>query len=322
MVRLVHGRILVQPGIGHDPVDKVVDHRGDVVDAAEAVIQRPTLVGLHRPLQCLRGDARIPYRRAPCAGQSQHNRVLRPLMIESAAELNALLVRKRSIGEVSQHRPLPHRLQERTWHTPATQDSSQQATRPHRGRSFVIGHGESYRHPETPLPRRQYTPRSHPPSPRHASAPAVPGTAGSHQVNLTPWKLKVAISYVCDLLVRMFGGKATPRRRYEINSVRPTRTESQKLAETMRRLPGHYADRIASRALRRITSAAAAGQWERAVDQLITALRFGSAPVTAGERDELHAVLQALDGVQCADVAVAVETGCSSRGLLRRCGWR
>jgi hypothetical protein len=40
MVRLVHGRILVQPGIGHDPVDEVVDHRGDVVDAAEAVIQR------------------------------------------------------------------------------------------------------------------------------------------------------------------------------------------------------------------------------------------------------------------------------------------
>ncbi|MCW2889610.1 MAG: hypothetical protein QOE54_4349 [Streptosporangiaceae bacterium] len=95
-------------------------------------------------------------------------------------------------------------------------------------------------------------------------------------------------------LVRMLGGKAMLHRQYKINSVRPTRTESQKLAEAMRRLPGHYADRLAPRALRRITVAAAAGQWERAVDQLITALRFGSAPVTAGERDELRAVLTAL----------------------------
>ena len=60
----------------------------------------------------------------------------------------------------------------------------------------------------------------------------------------------------------------------------------------MRRLPGHYADRVAPRTLRRITGAAAAGQW--AVDQLITALRFGPAPVTADERDELRAVLKAL----------------------------
>jgi hypothetical protein len=49
MVGFVHGRILVQPGIGHDPVDEVVDHRGDVVHAAETVIQRRSLVGLHRP---------------------------------------------------------------------------------------------------------------------------------------------------------------------------------------------------------------------------------------------------------------------------------
>jgi hypothetical protein len=95
-------------------------------------------------------------------------------------------------------------------------------------------------------------------------------------------------------LVRMLGGKAMRRRRYEISSVRLTRTESRKLAEAMRRLPGHYADRVAPRTLRRITGAAAAGQWERAVDQLIIALRSGPAPLTAGERDELRAVLKAL----------------------------
>ncbi|WP_285705955.1 hypothetical protein [Microtetraspora sp. NBRC 16547] len=50
MVRVVHRRILVQPGLNHDPVDEVVDHRGDVVDATEAVIQRRALVGLHGDL--------------------------------------------------------------------------------------------------------------------------------------------------------------------------------------------------------------------------------------------------------------------------------
>jgi hypothetical protein len=39
-------------------------------------------------------------------------------------------------------------------------------------------------------------------------------------------------------LVRMLGGRAMRRRRYEINRVRLTRAESQKLAEAMRRLPG------------------------------------------------------------------------------------
>ena len=68
-------------------------------------------------------------------------------------------------------------------------------------------------------------------------------------------------------LVRMLGGRAMRRRRYEINRVTPTRTESQKLAEVMRRLPGHYADRLAPRTLRRITGAAATGQWERAVSR-------------------------------------------------------
>jgi hypothetical protein len=95
-------------------------------------------------------------------------------------------------------------------------------------------------------------------------------------------------------LVRMLGGRAMRRRRYEINRVRLTRTESQKLAEAMRRLPGQYADRVAPRTLRRISGAAAAGQWEWAVDRLMIALRFGPVPVTAGEREELRAVLIAL----------------------------
>jgi hypothetical protein len=46
-MRLVHRRVAVQPRAGHDPIDEVVDHRGDVIDANEAVVQRRGLVGLH-----------------------------------------------------------------------------------------------------------------------------------------------------------------------------------------------------------------------------------------------------------------------------------
>jgi hypothetical protein len=46
-MRLVHRRVAVQPWAGYDPIDEVVDHRGDVIDANEAVVQRRGLVGLH-----------------------------------------------------------------------------------------------------------------------------------------------------------------------------------------------------------------------------------------------------------------------------------
>ena len=47
-MRLVHCRVADQPRVGHDPIDEVVDHRGDVMDATEAVVQQRGLVGLHR----------------------------------------------------------------------------------------------------------------------------------------------------------------------------------------------------------------------------------------------------------------------------------
>jgi hypothetical protein len=69
----------------------------------------------------------------------------------------------------------------------------------------------------------------------------------------------------------------------------------RELAQTMRRLPGRYTDRLGSRTLRRVTRAAAAGQFEKAVERLIRSLHARAEPVTADERDELRAVLEAMN---------------------------
>lgn len=96
-------------------------------------------------------------------------------------------------------------------------------------------------------------------------------------------------------VVRLLGGRGTPRRRrYAIRRETPTRQESRELAAAMRRLPARYADRIGLRLQQKVTEAAASGEWERAIDQLIAALRSRSAPVSADERDELQSVLRAL----------------------------
>ena len=59
-MRLVHRRVAVQPRAGQDPIDEVLEHRGDVVAASEAVVQQRELVGLHRTPR-----PRGPTRRSP-----------------------------------------------------------------------------------------------------------------------------------------------------------------------------------------------------------------------------------------------------------------
>ena len=39
MVGFVHGRVRIQAGIGHDTVDKVIDHHSDGVNSAEALLE-------------------------------------------------------------------------------------------------------------------------------------------------------------------------------------------------------------------------------------------------------------------------------------------
>jgi hypothetical protein len=93
-------------------------------------------------------------------------------------------------------------------------------------------------------------------------------------------------------LVRLAGGRVIRRRRYRPASATPQ--ESRRLAEAMRVLPSQYADRLAPRTVQRITAAAAAGEWEDAVEALINALGSASVPISASERVQLRTVADAL----------------------------
>jgi hypothetical protein len=75
-------------------------------------------------------------------------------------------------------------------------------------------------------------------------------------------------------------------------TVSKTRAEQRELAEAMRRMPGCYAARLSARSIEEITATAAAGQWENAIDQLITALHARAEIITAAEREELSGVLR------------------------------
>src|SRR4051794_471522 len=79
-MRLVDSRVLVQAGVAHDPVDEIVDHGGYVVDAAEAVIERWSLIGLHRALHDVRDDVRVTAA-SPAGVERTQSR--QPLVIES-----------------------------------------------------------------------------------------------------------------------------------------------------------------------------------------------------------------------------------------------
>jgi hypothetical protein len=87
---------------------------------------------------------------------------------------------------------------------------------------------------------------------------------------------------------------SAPRRRYELRIER-TRKEQRELAATMRRLPGRFSGRLSARTVEQIHALAAAGRWEQAIDELITALHTHDAAVTGAERAELRAALLALD---------------------------
>jgi hypothetical protein len=82
--------------------------------------------------------------------------------------------------------------------------------------------------------------------------------------------------------------------RYELRVAR-TRKEQRELAEAMRGLPGRFADRLSARTVEQVRGAAAAGRWEQAIDELIMALDTRAEMVTDQEREELRAVLEALD---------------------------
>jgi hypothetical protein len=94
-----------------------------------------------------------------------------------------------------------------------------------------------------------------------------------------------------------FLGLAGGSNRYARRDTGTTRTrqEQRELAEAMRALPGRYVGRLPARTLEQITAAAAAGHWEQAVDELITALHARAEAITTDELEGLRAVLDALN---------------------------
>ncbi|MFB9831917.1 hypothetical protein [Actinoallomurus acaciae] len=73
-----------------------------------------------------------------------------------------------------------------------------------------------------------------------------------------------------------------------------TREEQRRIAAAMRALPGRFADRLPRHALERINNAAAEGRWEESLDDLLTGLHARGEAITGAERDDLSAVLAAL----------------------------
>ncbi|WP_345469097.1 hypothetical protein [Actinoallomurus oryzae] len=87
----------------------------------------------------------------------------------------------------------------------------------------------------------------------------------------------------------------TRRLRYQVQSAPATVEQRRELAALMRDLPGRYSDRLPASTFRQVKGSAAAGQWEQALDQLITVLGRLARGVTPAERDELRMISAALD---------------------------
>jgi len=63
------------------------------------------------------------------------------------------------------------------------------------------------------------------------------------------------------------------------------------LAGQTAELPEIFADRLPEADLRPLRSLAAGGEWDELLDLLVAALRETRAPVTTGEKEQLHEVL-------------------------------
>jgi hypothetical protein len=107
------------------------------------------------------------------------------------------------------------------------------------------------------------------------------------------WETGVGLLNEALAFLGLTADSAAGAGRYEL-AVPKTRAEQRELAEAMREIPGRYAARLSARSVEEITATAAAGQWEKAIDQLIIALHARAEIITAGEREELGGVLKVL----------------------------
>lgn len=93
-------------------------------------------------------------------------------------------------------------------------------------------------------------------------------------------------------LVRLAGGSLSRPGRHRPMVI--SRMDHRQLAHTIRQMPDRFHGRLPERTLAKISDAAAAGQWEKAVNKLITSLSAYAEPITPDEREEFRTVLTAL----------------------------
>lgn len=70
--------------------------------------------------------------------------------------------------------------------------------------------------------------------------------------------------------------------------------DEYELAERAYALPGRFADRLDPADLGTVREYAEVGEWGEEIDLLLASLRAARQPVTAAEREELVALLQAM----------------------------
>lgn len=73
------------------------------------------------------------------------------------------------------------------------------------------------------------------------------------------------------------------------------RVDSEEFAEVMRGLADRYGDRVSDGERRFVASAAGAGEWIEALEQLAAGLARTSATITRAERGELAGLFSAAD---------------------------
>jgi hypothetical protein len=69
---------------------------------------------------------------------------------------------------------------------------------------------------------------------------------------------------------------------------------ASELAERARALPDRFSDRLDPKDLTSVQRIASGGEWIEEVDLLLACLQHDKIPITAAEREELQAVLDAL----------------------------
>jgi 2-hydroxychromene-2-carboxylate isomerase len=96
-------------------------------------------------------------------------------------------------------------------------------------------------------------------------------------------------------VVRLIGGGRSRSGRHVPQWTGGTETDHRELARAIRGLPDRYRGRVPARTLRQVSGAGSAGKWEAAIDRLIMSLDAHAERVTLGEREELRAILKAMN---------------------------